>query len=402
MVSFRELCCCVRQLHPDLQHRVKPETLRKYQVAMQNFVSYAQLRGNLLLETPGDLDQLFMEYRTENDLPKAQHILLLAALEFFMPDLKGKLVLAREAIKGRATVETVHHTRPLPTNVAFLFSAHLASEGRARMGAAILVQLASGLRPSELLNIRRRHVYVPGKKDEQITIALGVEVSTKIKREQFVVVNSHENPVAHRLLQLLCEFLQDDEFLFDFSYHTYNKAFSECEQSFGVDLGLTAHSARAGFATNGVINQIDPKLIQRRGRWISEASFATYIDVVGSLHAQTQVAAASLDRQASWVERHIWEYLRPDTLYVHAQSGRLHASKTGYASKGKQTTATSSSCRTHSKSTFQVAREHVAAVESTNDQSSPQFTRKGGANSDTVQPSRCSKGRGRGVLVKRR
>ena len=55
---------------------------------------------------------MVMEYRTETDLSKANHSLLLAALEFYVPHLKGKLVITKEAIKGRQNSEPIRHTIP--------------------------------------------------------------------------------------------------------------------------------------------------------------------------------------------------------------------------------------------------------------------------------------------------
>ena len=102
------------------------------------------------------------------------------------------MVLTREAIKGRCCLEPVSHTVPLCYEVARLFAAHHAARGQTRLGAAIIVQMGTGLRPSELLSVQRQHVFLPLDVRQAISIRLGVERSTKIKREQFVQIFAHE------------------------------------------------------------------------------------------------------------------------------------------------------------------------------------------------------------------
>ncbi len=46
-----------------------------------------------MLTSPEDLDLLIMKFRTEADLTRAQHVLLVASIEFFLPHVKGKLVI---------------------------------------------------------------------------------------------------------------------------------------------------------------------------------------------------------------------------------------------------------------------------------------------------------------------
>ena len=402
MVNLRELLCCARRLHPDLQNRVKPGTLKRYKSAFDNFASCAQLSQHVSLETPEDLDLMVMEYRTETDLSKANHSLLLAALEFYVPHLKGKLVITKEAIKGRQNSEPIRHTIPLPANIAHLFAAHFASSGQARLGAAILAQLGTGLRPSELLSIRREHVHIPIHPSDPVCVALGVEFSTKIKREQYVQIDLEEEPNVHKLFRLVHRVTGSGCPLFPFSYHTYNKAFLSAEQHFGLSLGLTAHSGRAGFATGKIMQNCDPKRVQRQGRWISESSFNTYIDVMGSLHAQAQIAAGDLARSALWCQEHIWAYIREDTLDAKQQQTGLSRSNARFPFQGKprhggNTTGSAPLERTT------IHHTHVAPT-SSHDLRTQAFEaaqRQSGRN-QTSSASSTLKGRGRGQLVRRR
>ena len=408
MVNLRELLCCARRLHPDLQSRVKPDTLKRYKSALDSFVNYAQLRQHVSLETPEDLDLLVMEYRTENDLSKSNHSLLLAALEFFVPHLKGKLIITKEAIKGRQNSEPIRHTIPLPLNIAHLFAAHFASSGQARLGAAMLAQLGTGLRPSELLGVKKEHVHIPIRPSEPVCVALGVEFSTKIKREQFVQIDVEEEPNVHRLFRLIHGVTGNGEFLFPFSYHLYNKAFRNAEEHFGLSLGLTAHSGRAGFATGKIMQNCDPKRVQRQGRWISESSFNTYIDVMGSLHAQAQIAASDLARSALWCQEHIWAYIREDTLNAKQQPAGLSGTNARLPLQRESRTLGASARGFVSTSTSSVERATVHHPDDTTAQDSTLREQVFGAAQQQLARSRDTssrntlKGRGRGQLVRRR
>lgn len=294
LMKLADVCSCMRLLHPDLEHRVKNETLKVYKKHLDPFLNYLGNRWELLHIEPEDIDMLVMEFRTEHELTRSQHTQLLAALEFYLPPVKGKLLYTREAIKGRLCHDPVAHTVPLAPEVAFLFGAYHASQCRQRLAAAIFVQIATGLRPSELLGLCKNHVHVPRSFEEFINIRWGAQVSTKIKREQFVQVDFRQHPLAYKLLKLLVSATNDGHTLFPFSYASYNQSFATAEKHFGLELGLTAHSGRAGFATSMIISGKDAKQVQSAGRWLSETSVRTYVDTAGSLHACTQIKLNNL------------------------------------------------------------------------------------------------------------
>ena len=250
MISMAVVCNCVRRLHPDLRHRVNNDTLIKYQKAVECFTMYLHRQPDLSLHSAEDLDLMIMEYRTEMDLTKAQHVTLVAAVEFFLPYAKGKLVICREALKGRAASEPTKHTIPLTTELAWLFGAYMASQGKSNIGAAMIVQQATGLRPSELLALQRDRIFVPRDCNQSITLRLGSVVSTKVKREQFVLVRPGVQSLAYALLRSLSSTAAEGAKLFPFGYSTYNNAFKSCERHYQLEMGFTAHSPRAGFATS--------------------------------------------------------------------------------------------------------------------------------------------------------
>ena len=285
---------------------------------------YLQNRFDITLEEPEDVDQLLLEFRTEFELSRSKHTTLVAALEFFMPHLKGKMILSREALRGRTNVDQIKHTIPLPCEAAHLIAAWHTSEGRYRMGAAVLVQHSTGLRPSELLGIQSDHVFVPiglvGT--AKVSIRLGSVVSTKVKREQNVLVCFGEFPFVCKLLEWLVRTTAPGSKIFGFGYSTYNNSFKLAEQHFRLQVGWTAHSGRAGFATDLIVKGVPPNTVQARGRWLSENSFRCYIDVIGSLDTKARVSARGLWEEAVWCKQNIARYFAP--VLAHGPSQKTY------------------------------------------------------------------------------
>ena len=402
MLSLADVCSCVRRLHPDLRSRVSPETLNKYKIAMDEFVVYTQQRFDIVMQSPDDLDLLLLEFRTEAELTKSKHNLLVAAAEFFLPHVRGKLVLSREALKGRANVETVHHTIPLPQDCAFLVAALHASRGQPRLGIAVLLQQSTGLRPSELLGIRAEHVFIPERLSDlqRISIRLGIEVSTKVKREQCVLLDRYDEPSVYCLLEWVVCNTQHRNRLFPFSYSFYNNSFKLVEQHFRLQVGWTAHSGRAGFATDRVARGVPAAEVQGQGRWLSDSSFRCYIDVVGSLAIKAQVASQDLAGTALWCKTHILQYFEP---WLHGQEPcRFRGSPraTGPPPEGEPIPDPTSSGGADKLWPSKMAGGTTSQFDGTF--SSTGSTRqRGSTKQPTSWPSSKGKGKGRGKLLVR-
>lgn len=171
----------------------------------------------------------------------------------------------------------------------------------------------------------RSTVYVPDRLSDvqRVSIRLGVEVSTKVKREQYVLVDLQEQPVVFKLLEWLVQVTAPEDRLFPFSYSFYNNSFKLAEQHFRLQVGWTAHSGRAGFATDRVARGVPAAEVQALGRWLSDSSFRCYIDVVGSLSIQAKVSSQGLASTALWCRANALRYFEP-WLHVKEESGRFH------------------------------------------------------------------------------
>ena len=393
MYKLSEVCSCVKRLHADLQNRVKSDTLVRYKNALDPFLKFLGQVCELSDLQSEDMDFWIMTYRDEAELSRSQHGLLVAAVEFFLPYYKSKLTVSREALKGRLATDPVKHTTPITRECVHLFATWHASQGRTRLGAAVILQFGTGLRPSELLALRGHHVHVPLTKRENITIRLGVVISTKIKREQYVLVNAQEQSVVYELLSGLRRISQPDDLLFPFSYSHYNHSFRWAEQWYGLDLGLTAHSGRAGFATSLITAGVEASRVQQAGRWRAESSFRTYIDVVTSLHAGIQVKVAGLAETAAWVEANWWRYFEELKINACPSQEQQPRGSSRPTQKGKPLPGATSTGSLHSLSETAMARR-TTQLTARNQQST---------RSTAVSSAHTSaKGRGRGRLLSTR
>lgn len=176
-------------------------------------------------------------------------------------------------------------------------------------------------------------------------------------------------------MRRLCAASEVGERLFPFSYTTYNNSFGLAEEHFGLTLNLTAHSGRAGFATSRIMEGADPTVVQKAGRWRSETSFRTYIDVAGSLRTRTQVEASSHMQAAKWCQQHLLDYFvnlalapanepasEPSSI-SGTQAGRDAARS---SSKGESLATSSTTRGTHRRSTPGVAERTAAEARISN------------------------------------
>ena len=167
---------------------------------------------------------------------------------------------------------------------AFL-AVHIAARGHPRLGAAVVLQQAMGLRPSEILGIWGQDIILPEDRaatnhDSFAVVGLGVRSGTKAKRPQSVLLRAS---VKVALLRWLRHGRACDEVLVGYSYGQYRRLLHKTFEALDlVSLGWSPHSPRAGFASDLVAAGIPIKTIMDLGRWLSESSARTYIDVTAS------------------------------------------------------------------------------------------------------------------------
>ena len=198
-------------------------------------------------------------------------------------------------------------------------------------------------------------------------------------------------PFTYKLMKLLHQNTQPNNKLFPFSYTTYNNSFQQAERHFGLNLHMTAHSGRAGFATSRIMAGAEAKQVQAEGRWAAESSFRTYIDVVGSLHTKSQVELGGLLPAALWCQAHIEDYftnltLVNDTSSTQKQSRQCRGDETARPPpQGEPLFGASSSRPLHQLPETAMARRTSRQVE-----------QQEHSHASQLRPTASGKGKGRG------
>jgi integrase len=329
-----------RRVDPHFEQRVKPKTLEVYKKHLQEFTSWL----DSINHSPSGAeswDDALVDYKNATCLSRSKLSMTLAAIEFFFPRFKRQLVYSRAVSQGLTAASPIKHKVPMIRSVGALFGAHFSGKGRPKMGVGLMLQIASGLRPSELLHLKREHVLLQTVGDgERIMIfRLGAVVGTKARREQSVTLRETEEPTMYELVVRVIMVTHAGGFLFPYCYHAYNLAFKQVETDLGLKVGFTPHSPRAGFASERIALGEPEAQVQRKGRWYMASSFAVYADVVTASQVTTTLHFEGLRDALVYCNANILDYFSVALLEseVHGRARAAHASIVSQAAHSNQT-----------------------------------------------------------------
>ena len=300
-----------------LECRVQGISLARYKKAAFTFYSWA-VRNSHEPVTAEDWDDALMIFKRSggpdgSPLKRTAFEGTIAAVEFFFPRFKGKLLYCREALKGWAIAYTPRHTVPMTRGPACLIGVHMSSLGHPRMGGAIILQQRLGLRPSELLQLQTQDFSLPEEQgldpiSSPIVIGLGMRSGTKAKRVQSVLLSPISDPDLCSFIRRILVATPADREVFGYTYEQYRRLLKVCEARLCQDFGFTPHSPRSGFASEGRALGKSFTELKEQGRWVSDASFRVYIDVVAAAQINVSLKAAHLAPALAWATQHWGDY----------------------------------------------------------------------------------------------
>ncbi|OLP75372.1 hypothetical protein AK812_SmicGene44843 [Symbiodinium microadriaticum] len=270
---------------------VSDSTFVRYQSAVEKFETFLLL-FDADPSSAAELDEWLVLYRREAALTRSKLENTLAGIQFFAPCLRGNLPLTKKVIKGLAIEFPSKHAFPMLSRSTKFIACKLADEGEYRLGVCMLLQQATGLRPSEMLGLREHDLLRPNELVPRYVLRLGTNVGTKVGREQTTFFDPDQDPVLAMLLFRLLRATPEQGFLANCGYDHYRRVLSRLSTLLGVH--YSPHSCRAGFATEAIIKGELPAVVQRRGRWYSEASFLVYIDVATAMQVEAEFRSRSL------------------------------------------------------------------------------------------------------------
>ena len=269
------------------------DTYERYQRAVEKFEIFL-LVNDAAPSSAAELDEWLVLFRREASLTRSQFEVTLAGIQFVAPRLKGKLPLAKKVVKGLVIEYPAKHAFPMLSRSARFIASKMAAEREHRLGV-------SGLRPSEMLGLREHDIIRPSEFVPRYVLRLGTNVGTKVGREQTAFFDPEQDPVLAMLLFRLLRATPEQGQLAACSYDHYRRVLARHSACLGVR--YSPHSCRAGFATEAIIKGEAPTLVQRRGRWASEASFLVYVDVATALQVEAEFRSRALDSEMVGVNK---------------------------------------------------------------------------------------------------
>ena len=192
-----------RYCEPGHEGDVKGSTLTQYRHACERFLRFLS-EDNFVPEVEEEWDDLMVEWSFSSpEVKPATFRLALAGLEFLFPRFRGRLTWTKQRLGTMSRCSPPRHTAPAGYEACLLIGAQLASLHRARIGLGMLVQVALGLRPGELLQLSPSDISInPEYNRRHLAIfRLGRIRGTKSGREQFAILNLTE---FSELWKVLC------------------------------------------------------------------------------------------------------------------------------------------------------------------------------------------------------
>lgn len=302
---------------PDFIGRVKAITLERYKAALRPFTAWAIQEG-LNPTSPVEWDEALLDYRAVQctTMTKAKFTTLVAALEFYQPPIKGRLVWCKTVLSGWSRRTKIRHTTPMGSKPGTLVAIHMAARGNPRMGLGLMLQIRTGLRPGELLQLLPEHIVFPedqGVWDDTspIIVALGAKAGTKAQRAQVAMIRPGE-PHFWGALKACRDSTPAGYFIFPCTMLAYRREIQAVEKLLGVSMKWGPHSPRAGYATDMKLKGASFEEIREGGRWLSDSSLRIYLDVIGATLVLRAMRSQGLASQIMAAER-LWP------LYFGAQ-----------------------------------------------------------------------------------
>ena len=196
------------------------------------------------------------------------------------------------------------HTMPMPWHVALSLAWWIAGAGYPRVAGLLLLQAATGMRPSEVLALVKESLVPPALNRAGANCAviiLGIRRRTKSGRRQFITVSRSISPIAVKIIEVFFATTPAGAYLsncvaYTQYYSILKRATTACHL---VELKFTPHSPRAGWATESRMGGMPFQEIKELGRWDSDKALRIYLDASAALLAS--VSCTHIDHIAAYL-----------------------------------------------------------------------------------------------------
>lgn len=296
--------------------RVKDPTLEKYDDAVNAFLSYCR-RRRILLGNPRSIDVALSLYFTDlyedgepyNLASYALYGYIVLKVDLSIPE-KQMFPQARMALKGWSTSSPTSSRTGADPLIWYLMADWMAGQSPAA-AAALLIQLDSYARPSEVLNIARQDIIRPTSKQcKYWGIIFGNSDLDRVTKtgtqDDTVLLDSLDRDYAPKVLQLVFKACKGpSDLLFpDLTLAQYEALFRQAKSALGIRLELTPHSVRhSGPSVDALSKSRSQSEIQARGRWRTSKSILRYQKPGQMLARMGKIQQAVWDQAANALPR---------------------------------------------------------------------------------------------------
>lgn len=278
-----------------------PASLKSYNRSLTSFLIYTRLTPQQLLSAPAiRLDRLLAVYiqhlyDTASPFTYAAHAL--HAVVYHRPDLKARMFISRQCLKGWERVKKSSARPPLTWELTVAIACALSRSGFHAPAVATLVAFDCYLRVGELTRLRLRDIVMPddprmGRAHTAMAVCLG---RAKTGLNQSVALARPD------VAGVLCAWVRtlprdgpgDNPLVFAFSPEYFGRLLRNACVQLGVGAAhYTPHSLRHGGATADFLLSGSIERVQFRGRWKSMESLRTYVQTARALLAAQDVPPA--------------------------------------------------------------------------------------------------------------
>jgi integrase len=288
--------------------KVKDSTRKLYKKAVHEFIKWCD-DNDISAETNDDLDWYLWEYIGEqyeqnNGAGRAKIAQLMAGLQLYVPQLRGRLPLSAQALAGWTKRHPSVRHPPLTWSLTVAIAAQLARWGRFDMAVGTLLAFACLLRIGELVALIVEDVLDASIDDPRVdsTKRSGVRFrSTKTGDNKFAELHDAN---VRQLLRLVIAGKRRSERVFSFSASNFRVWFKKAVVALGLDTRYVPHSLRHGAATALYMAGVPLETILVRGRWASTTSARHYVQSGESLLLAQHVPTTIRDT-GRWIAQHL-------------------------------------------------------------------------------------------------
>ena len=270
---------------------VQPKTKSRYEESYEKFCKFHQLRkdrNSFELEKVDDLASSYIEFLWEDGAPKSEASYALAALQFFQPQTKNRLVWAWKLFKTWNQIELPNRATPLSPEILLAMAGQAFKWKQFRFGWLLVVGFGAFLRTSELVQLKRKVVLPQTLKNNEAVLMLD---TTKGTKKNFLPIDKVvlEEKLPIQALNFLCQGLQPGDSLSQLSNSQFRLLFKDILEALHLDgMGYMPYSLRRGGVTSAFRQGVPLDTLVTQGRWQHIPTARIYIDA--GLQALTTIS----------------------------------------------------------------------------------------------------------------